>query len=270
MTGNHRFPIGTNVMSYWDRKLEAGVPLLASMGFDAVEIWTEHFWKFGEDPQQIGNLARQLNLLVSVHCPIMDVNITSPNAGIRKESVKQVLESIEIAQKVGASTVVLHPGCVFTLMDPIDTYWKFQMDAFEQFVALASKLKVHIAVENMDVQNKVEVVKTSADIHRITSHFGPDELDVVLDVTHLGITERVLEFIRLTDHITHVHLSDAYIAATGETMTHLPLGEGKLDFPAIISALKLKSPGIISLETFIPPGNPEKIRAQRAFVESML
>jgi len=146
--------------------------------------------------------------------------------------------------------VIVHPGALFSKHDSLDTYWEWQLEAFERFVAEALRRGVRLAVENMDVQSKKEVVKTAQDIRRITDHFAPGELGFILDTTHLGTLELNLSLIAQIDEIAHVHVSDAEVMPSGHLLPQLT--------------------GILQFETFIPPGNPDKVLAQKEYLEKII
>ena len=47
-----RPPIGINSLPFWfagGGSVEASLPVVAELGFDSVEIWTDHLWWTGED-----------------------------------------------------------------------------------------------------------------------------------------------------------------------------------------------------------------------------
>lgn len=50
----------------------------------------------------------------TVNSPSRDVNITSSNPGIRRESIQQSIEALEIAAQLEAIVVTVHPGWMFT------------------------------------------------------------------------------------------------------------------------------------------------------------
>lgn len=263
-------PIGVNSMMFYNDSIEDALPKIHAMGFDAVEIWAEHLWRWNEDPQRIARLLAKHNLRCSVHCPIMDLNITSPNRGIRTESIRQTLDSVELTHELNAEILVVHPGALYTVKNSLEDYWNWLMDAIEQVVQQGKRWGVHLALENMDAQSKIEVVKTAQDILRVTNHFAPGELGIVLDTTHLNTTERILEFVNGVPQIDHVHMSDAVTTSAEQVRTHLPLGEGVIDMPRVLSAIVPKLRGILSLETFIPPGNDNKILAQQTYLHTTL
>ena len=269
-TTPNRLPIGATSMMFWDRTVERALPLAAELGYDVVEVWAEHLWREDEDPRLVASLLEKEGLRCTVHCPIMDLNITSLNRGIREESLRQMLQSVELSHDLGAELLIVHPGRLSSTRGSLNTSWAMQLEALEQIVTYAQRRSVRLAVENMDTHSKVEVVKSHQDIRRITTHFVNEELGVVLDTTHLGSTERVLEFIAGLDNIVHTHLSDARRTPTGAMRTHLPLGEGEIDFQRVLAALLPRYDGVLSLETFIAPGNPDQVLAQRLKVEAIV
>lgn len=270
MPAKKKIVFGTNSMNYWNKPVAEVIPLIAAAGYGAIEIWVEHVWRFNENPMVLAGVLQSEKLRCTVHCPVMDVNMTSANPGIRAESLRQMLESVVMTRDLGAELLIMHPGKLSSVNDSLETYWQNQRAAFMQIMERADRAGVRVAVENMDAQNKVEVVKTAQDIARVTGLFAPGKLGVIMDTTHMGSVHRILDFIRDCDDIVHVHLSDAIATPNGEVLLHLALGEGELDFKPILAALLPKYNGILSMETFIPPGNPEKIAAQRKFIESLL
>lgn len=270
MANKRRIPIGVISMSYWHKKLQEAIPIAAATGYDSMEVWTEHLWKFQEAPSHVGSVLASNKMMATVHCPVMDTNITSPNPGIREESVRQFMQAVEMSHDLGARLMVIHPGHRFTLNETLEDFWSLLLASFERIVKHGQKYGVALAVENMDVQKEFEVVKTSEHIQKLTKHFAAEKLGVVMDTTHLSSVPRIVEFIENTDCIVHAHLSDARITDRGTVDTHLPLGEGDLDFRQVFDALLPNYAGIVSLETFVPPAKAQTLVTQREWLERML
>lgn len=257
-------------MMFWNRTVEQAVVEAARLGYDAIEIWTEHLWRDDGDPQRIKRALAQANLACTVHCPIMDINVTSPNRGIREESLRQTLESVDLCDALGAELLVVHPGALFSLKDT-DRFWDLQFQALETIIGHAEKRGVWIAFEHMETNARLEVVKYAKDVKRALAPFTYEKLGVTYDTTHLITTQANLDFIAAMDNIIHVHLSDAVIEASGKVRVHLPLGEGALDIEAILRALLPTYHGIISLETYIPAADDTALVLQeRKKVENFL
>jgi sugar phosphate isomerase/epimerase len=265
-----RPPLGATSMMFWDRTVEAAVAPLADMGYDAIEIWAEHLWRGHEDPARVAQALAAHRLRCTVHCPILDVNLTSLNQGIREESLRQTLHSVELAHDLCADLLVVHPGHLSSSRDALTSHWQMEYAALDKIADHGERLGVHLAIENMDTPARLEVVKTAEDIRRIVDHYAPGQWGVVLDTTHLGNAARIVAFVEAGLNITHVHLSDTEALANGAVRTHLPLGEGNTDFAPVFAALLPHFQGILSLETFIPAGTLDKIRAQKAWLDQAL
>jgi len=248
-------------MAFFHRPIVEAVEIIAACGFDCVEIWADHVWdeQNGASPAELTAALTQHRLQSTVHCPILDVNIASPNRGIREESVRQVCLSIDLARELGSRLVVLHPGHKYSRLEADEAHWRYQVESLTKILSHAQEQGVLSAVENMDRHKEVYSVQVWADLERLFTHCGTPERWVTLDVTHLGHTQAVLDFIeQAAAHIAHVHLSDC-----ADGRLHLGLGQGSLDLQGILSALRAAGyQGVLSLECFIPNNTPERLRAE--------
>lgn len=238
-------------MTFFHRPLLDALGAIARCGFDAAEIWVDHAWdeRHGTDVGSIRDKLKQLGLRATVHCPILDINITSANRGIRAESVRQNLLAIDFARDVGAELIVIHPGSRFSARESLAAHWNYQIQSISEILAYARKEKVAAAVENMDSNKEVVSVRDQMDLQRLFTQCEIENGLITLDTTHLRTTEKVLEFVeKSSEQIAHLHLSDAL----GDQM-HLPLDEGNLDLKKIAQSLRHHDfQGICSLECFIP------------------
>jgi len=259
---------GVITMTFFYRPILEAVEIIARCGFDCVEIWADHAWdeRDGASSAELKAALAKHNLKSTVHCPIMDISITSPNRGIREESIRQTLRSIDLAKELGSRLIVIHPGSKFSRLERNDAHWNYQVDSMGRILGYAREQGVLAAVENMDSDKEVVSVKDWGDLERLFSDVGSIEQWVTLDVTHLRDTDRILSFIAgAGSRIAHVHLSDA----TAEQM-HLRLGQGSLDLPRIVTALRDAGyRGVWSLECFIPDNNEEKLREELAKAQAL-
>ncbi|MFY9494941.1 MAG: sugar phosphate isomerase/epimerase family protein [Limnochordia bacterium] len=242
---------GASTMTFFRRPILEALEAVFRCGFDYAEIWVDHAWdeRQGADNEAIRRQLERLGLRATVHCPILDINITSANRGIRRESVRQNLLTIDFAREVGAQLVVIHPGSRFSARESLEAHWDYQIQSIKEILAYAEEQGVMAAVENMDSGKEVVSVKDREDLKRLFTLCERENGLVTLDTTHLGTTEKVLEFIdALGSQIAHLHLSDAL----GDKM-HLRLGEGNLDLRAVAKQLQTAGyTGVCSLECFVP------------------
>jgi len=258
--------IGTTSMVFWQTGLVEGIETAAQLGFDSIEIWVSHFQKEAELPaERLARLLKQSGMSCTIHAPIRDINIASVNAGIRRESVAQQIEAVELCAVLGGELVVVHPGQRSSKRSDPEEHWKHQADSYVQILEAAHAHSVTVTVENMEWEKENELVRTAADIERLQGMVGDLHLPVTLDITHLADTERCINAIdTLGDSIIHVHVSDF------GTQRHIPLGEGTLDLRRILQRLQEQQfGGILSFEIFIP-GSAATLREQREKLLALL
>lgn len=252
--------LGTTSMNFFQRPILEAVELIAQCGFESAELWADHAWdeRRGASVPELKQALARLGLQSTIHCPIMDLNIASPNRGVQAESVRQVLRAVDLAGELGSELIVIHPGHKYSPLENDSEHWERQVEAVERILAYAQEQKVLAAVENLDSDKGVVSVRGWPDLERLFQDCKSGEKWVTLDVTHLKDTEQVLDFInKAGPHLAHLHLSDS----SPEKM-HLCLGEGSLDLKAIAQSLKAAGyQGICSLECFIP-GKPEQLREE--------
>src|SRR5690554_2804518 len=95
-----RMYFGTTTMVFYSRPLEEAIAAVARCGYDYAELWMEQVMRdYPDDPAAgVGAVLNKYGMKATVHCPVMDVNITSPNIGIREESIRQYLSCFEFAR----------------------------------------------------------------------------------------------------------------------------------------------------------------------------
>lgn len=251
--------IGTTSMVFWQTGLVEGIETAAQLGFNSIEIWVSHFQKEVELPAaKLAKLLKQAGMSCTIHAPIRDINIASVNAGIRRESVGQQIEAVELCAVLGGELVVVHPGQRSSKRSDLEEHWKYQADSYVQILEAAKARDITVTVENMEWEKENELVRTSEDIQRLQGMVGNLHLPVTLDITHLADTTRCIDAIdSLRGSIVHVHVSDF------GAKRHIPLGDGTLDLKKILRSLQEHEfNGILSFEIFIP-GSAATLREQR-------
>lgn len=259
---------GVTTMTFFHRPILEALELIKACGFDCAEIWADHAWDEtkGASVQELQETLTRLNLQSTIHCPIMDIKIASPNRGIRAESLRQTYQAIDLARDLNSRLIVIHPGSKFSVLESSELHWSLQIDSMGKILEYAKEQGVLATVENMDSDKDIVSVKYWDDLNRLFIDLGSQEKWVTLDVTHIRDTDQVLDFIaKGASHIAHLHLSDG----TAEKM-HLPIGTGDLDLRRITSVLrKAGYAGIWSLECFIPHNNQEKMTAELQNVRAL-
>jgi len=260
---------------FLDQRLHPGLLELADRsGAQAVEIFAarQHFdYTSREHIAELAAWFRSNTLQpFSMHAPLFPdremgragapaVNILHPEKSRRIDAVDEIKRALEAAEQIPFRNLVLHLGVR-------DDGWsqrsiEFAINALEHLGAFARPLGVRLLVENLTSE---PTTPTHLLIILEMGHL-PD-VGVCLDLGHAHITVGVAEAIAtLGSHIASVHVHDNH----GLKDEHLWPGDGNIDWPAAVKALKaLSVPPPTVLEINHTPGNdPATIpaRIQQSF-----
>ncbi len=220
------------------------VAAAARMGYGAVEIWAEHLWAAGTDPAALGNEAREKGLEVSLHGPSRDLNVTSSNAGIRRESRLQYQKSLEDAARMGARIVNLHPGALSGSRDDPEDFTRRMIDYGASLAEEAGRLGLTVALEIME-RRKREFVTDIPAAARIARGVDSPSFGLTVDLAHLLYSGAPVEIEGHESIIFHVHIS----GSTRERV-HVPLAEGIYDLKDALARLRPFFRGIVVVESY--------------------
>lgn len=191
-----------------------GIPVTESIdyavksGCAGIEIQTDYLPEDQGERDAVFACAKQCGLHVSLHGPSSDINISSLNRGIRRESVRQIKEAIDIAARYGLEKVTMHPGLLSSTRENVEDKWVVMLDSMAELASYAREAEVHLGVENMEKRKK-ELVFTLADLNRFsTLAEGNPWFGVTLDFCHFA-TNGILapELTELKLPVKNVHIS---------------------------------------------------------------
>ena len=255
------FRFGCSSWFFQEHSVADALGIIKRCGFQAAEIWMEHLWKRSESPAVIGSLAEDLDLTLSLHAASYDVNIASANPGIRKESLRQVEESLNAAVDLRAAPVVVHAGRLSSGRGDLREYWRLLNDAFDFLELAAAGSGTKIAVEVMEKRSKERFIGPE-DIHRLMNGNRP-HLGLTVDLAHIQtVMDHESFFARIEDQwILNAHLSDF-----SAEVTHMPLGRGSMDIDRALSSLHSRYQGVVILEGYVPGAGLQTIEANRNYL----
>jgi len=244
--------LGTVQYSYlWDYSLEEALKEIRALGFRYIELMTAppHFWPPSitkEQRKDLRNLMDQLDLqLVAINPTFLDINLASPNPGIRDESVKQIMEQITLAHDIGAKIIVVIVGKRHPLVaPPVETVWEtFAREEVLRCVEHAEKNNVIFGLEN----GPSLFIDRAELMLFVLNEVKSPWMKLVFDVANASMVEPIVPALDLVkDHLVHVHLSDT----DAMKWTHSPIGMGTIDFAPIAEKLKeIHFSGVSILET---------------------
>ncbi len=215
--------------------------------FSGVEIWSDvphcyvdDFTRDKEQWSRLHTLLTESKMKSALHAPMFGINIASVNHGIRKESIRQVKASIDLAHTLGSEIVVFHSGkrpAVITPSRIKELTFNLNIDAILAIKNYAREKKVYAILENCGVDKDDYEESLSDFVHLVETC----KIDVCWDVGHSHCSWGVKEtFESLKKKIRHIHIHDNDRSYD----QHLPVGMGNIDYQLIFPFLK-EFPGMI-------------------------
>src|ERR671933_2228118 len=225
---------------------EAAIELLQERGFTACEIDFEgKFWMDYAWAEHFGELARDADIVLSVHAPIAGFMGHAERGKKLNMAVGMLDHSAGIAKASGAELVVFHPGYLLgrTREEALDS-------VCEQLGELRERLerKDRAVPFGVEIMGRVRELGTAEDVFEIAGRCG--WVRPVLDFALMHATsdgaftsvDPFAEALEAADEVLapgapfHIHFSDIAYANRNETK-HLPYGEGTLRAEPLAEAL---------------------------------
>jgi deoxyribonuclease IV len=222
------------------------IRILQERGYTACEIDFEgKFWMSYEFAEELGGLARDAGIVLSVHAPIAGFMGHAERGKKLNMAVGMLDHSAGIAKTAGAELVVFHPGFLLgrTREQALDS-------VVEQLGELRKRLesKDRAVPFGIEVMGRVHELGSVDDVVEISRRLG--WVRPVLDFAHMHATsdgafltaEPFAEALAKADAVLergapfHIHFSDVAWANRNEK-NHLPYGEGTLKAEPLRDAL---------------------------------
>ena len=221
--------LGFTTLAVFMRDNNEIIDLARKHDFEIIEI-------LGEDMilEKDNHEFRDCGLDIRIHSPTVDLNIASLNKGIRRESVRQIINCANVAEEINASAITVHPGIIGRNEPHLRE--QAMLYSIESIGEIIDNSNVTISVENMPVRGKF-LGNTVEEMERIQE----TGCSLTIDTGH-GNTCGNLEEMLSLKNISYCHLNDN----DGEKDQHITLGEGTMD----LSLLKKIDTAIIELNNF--------------------
>ena len=222
--------LGFTTLAVFMKENNEIIDLARKHNFEIIEI-------LGEDMilEKDNHEFRDCGLDIRIHSPTVDINIASLNKGIRKESIRQIINCAHIAEDLNASAITVHPG----IIGRNEPHLREQAMLFsiESIGEIIDNSNVAISVENMPVRGKF-LGNTVEEIERIQEETG---CYLTIDTGHGNTCGNLEEMLNLKK-ISYCHLNDN----DGKKDQHIALGDGTMD----LKLLKKIDTAIIELNNF--------------------
>ena len=222
--------LGFTTLAVFMKESNEIIDLARKNNFEIIEI-------LGEDMilEKDNHEFRDCGLDIRIHSPTVDINIASLNKGIRKESIKQIINCAHIAEDLNANAITVHPGIIGRNEPHLRE--QAMLYSIESIGEIIDNSNVTISVENMPVRGKF-LGNTVEEIERIQEETG---CYLTIDTGHGNTCGNLEEMLNLKK-ISYCHLNDN----DGKKDQHIALGDGTMD----LKLLKKIDTAIIELNNF--------------------
>ncbi|AXU11873.1 sugar phosphate isomerase/epimerase [Streptomyces clavuligerus] len=244
-TGTLRLGYGTNGLT--DLRLDDALTLLADLGYDGVGLTLDHMHldplapDLARRTRHTATLLDRLGLDVTIETGaryILDPrhkhgpSLLDPDPDARATRAALLTTALHIAADLGAHAVHCFSGTTPPGTDP-DTAWKRLTDTLTPVLGTAETTGIPLAVE----PEPGHLLATLADFHHLRGLLGdPPPLGLTLDIGHCQCLEDrpPADCVReAAPWLRHVQIEDMRRGIH----EHLPLGDGEIDFPPVLTAL---------------------------------
>lgn len=225
----------------------AAIGLLRERGYDACEIdFSDGFWMDWDYAKQLGALAREAGIALSIHGPLAAFLGHADQGGRKHQMALGMLDhTAGLAVACGAAPIVIHPGFLLG---------RKREDAIAAVVTQLAELRERLTKKDrvvdfgVEVMGRVNELGSLDDIVAISRPF--DWVRPVIDFAHMHATTdggftTVAPFsaaLTKADAVLrpgvpfHIHFSDISFANRNEK-SHLPYGQGTLRAEPLAEAL---------------------------------
>lgn len=244
----------------WNRRLEDIFDMTYRADLDGIELWAQQFFTQGCSEEAYRRLSALYPLKTCVHSQSWDLNLASMNEGIRQQSVREVKRSIDLADRLGAWEVTVHPGRI-TLPGSGAPYEDYLYESLKEILEYAGTYRICVSLEIME-QIPREFVTDMDAMRRVCRDLFHD-FSYTLDTAHCSSREMILEVMeQWKERISKVHVSNR----KGNRL-HTLLEDG--DYPMDEILVRLAEYGIpLVVEGFDASPDSGDARRNFSFIQS--
>lgn len=265
-------PAGVPISSE-DSSTLGGLRRIAELELNSMEIeFVRGVHMKNETADEVGKLAKELGILLSVHCPYF-INLCSTDKQKLEASKKRILDSVERAYHMGACIAVFHPGFYGSLTP--ETAFETVERACADMLDRMKSMGIKGVTLGHETTGKVSAFGTLDELVQLCKRVRGCE--PVVDFAHLyaragGKIEyaevfdklRPLKLKHLHSHFTSMEWTPAKIPGYGNERRHLPIKFDKPPFEPLAKEI-LKRKLSITLISESPVLELDSLEMKRVF-----
>lgn len=214
----------------WNAALPELFRCAHELGVQGIELWAQQFESRGYCEEECLRLMEQYPIKAFVHSKTWDLNFASMNRRMREVSISEIKASIDLAAKLHAPEVTVHPPRE-SLCGNLPFYRELAYRGLTEILSYARRRNVEVSLEVMEKIPK-EMMTTRQQVQELTRDLYP-EFSYTVDVAHCDDAAEVRDFLQRLPRISKLHISNR----RGGTY-HTTLPDGDFSFPELWPSLQ--------------------------------
>lgn len=243
--------------------VQAAIRDISTLGYYGIELFGNQI-EAVEAQGGVGSMLAEHKLpLISAYC---GANLSEPAA--RKESIAKVMDWAKLVKKYGGKVIVVGPNGVRRNSYDFKAHKDDIVAALNELGKAVTDLGLTAALHQHTgtcIESRDETYAVMEAVDTKVMKFGPD-----IGQLQKGGSDPVKVVKDFLPIVEHMHLKD--YSGGPEYLGYCPLGQGKVDIPAILAMMDgRKTAGLVMVELDSPPPQPmpagETAKIAKAYLE---
>jgi sugar phosphate isomerase/epimerase len=271
--------IGVSTWVYVTASIEEALTRIHGAGIRYVELWGNtptHLDPVTHPRARAIEVAAVLKALdvtpVALHAPFVGLDLASVDDDVRSVSVASALRSVEFCRALACPQLLLHlsasPGVKGEAA--VEAARRAMVESLEEITDHARQKGVTILLENMASHpSHLRVGSMVRELLELVNRFQDRGIGICIDTGHSSLNQQdPSEDIRQAGcHLRSLHINDN----DGVTDGHLVPGRGRIEWPAVLAALReVEYRGVFLFEINGDEGARETVDQAIAFARRFL
>lgn len=194
-------------------------------------------------PEIASDITRTLHYgpSLSIHAPFMDMAPGAVDSYVRQGTERRFKQAIDVAERVSARAIVFHSGYGKWKYDhKVEPWLANSLEFWPDIIKRASEAGVMVAIENIFEEGP-------GTLKMLMDGLGTKDAGICFDVGHFNLFTRftLKDWIdAIGQFIVELHLHDNL----GDVDSHMPPGDGNIDFESLFSLLDSKKDILWTIE----------------------
>lgn len=217
----------------WNASLPEIFGAARAFGAEGIELWAQQFESREYSADECLNLLDRQPLRLFVHSKTWDLNFASLNRRIRAASLGEIKWSIELAARLHAAEITVHPPRESFHGDR-PYYQQLAYEGLREILQYGRDAGVAVSLEIMEKIPR-ELMTTQAAVRGLTRDLFR-EFSYTVDTAHCSGEAELLDFLQNLPGISKLHISNR----RGETY-HTALPDGDFSFQKLWPLLESRN-----------------------------